>query len=90
MDYATQPRGFSKELNARMMDQQRNAVWSIGAGLVLTRIVLLAHWASDVVAGLVVGAVTERILRLVTGYGRERDLLTCKPEATRVLSLIHI
>jgi membrane-associated phospholipid phosphatase len=63
--------------------KQRNVVWSIGAGLVLTRIVLLAHWASDVAAGLVVGAVTERILRLVTGYGRERDLPR-KPETTRV------
>ncbi len=31
-------------------EQQRNLVWSIGAGLVLTRIVLLAHWASDVAA----------------------------------------
>jgi hypothetical protein len=35
-------------------------------------VVLLAHWASDVAAGLVVGAVTEQILRLATGYGRER------------------
>jgi undecaprenyl-diphosphatase len=64
--------------------KQRNVVWSIGAGLALTRIVLLAHWASDVAAGLVVGAVTERILRLVTGYGRERDLPPSKPEASRV------
>jgi hypothetical protein len=50
---------------------QRNAVWSIAAALALTRIVLLAHWASDVAAGLAIGAVTERLLRLVTGYGRE-------------------
>jgi membrane-associated phospholipid phosphatase len=48
--------------------KQRNVVSSIGAELALTRIVLLAHWASDVVAGLIVGAVTERILRLVTAY----------------------
>ena len=27
---------------------QRNTVWAIGGGLVLTRIVLLAHWTSDV------------------------------------------
>jgi membrane-associated phospholipid phosphatase len=46
--------------------------------------VLLAHWASDVVAGLVIGAVTERILRLVTGYGRDNGLPTSKPEATKV------
>jgi hypothetical protein len=50
----------------------RNAVWSIGAGLVLTRIVVLAHWASDVAAGLAIGAVTERLLRLLTGYGRDQ------------------
>jgi undecaprenyl-diphosphatase len=49
---------------------QRNLVWGLGAGLVLTRIVLLAHWASDVAAGLAVGAMTERLLRYATGYGR--------------------
>jgi membrane-associated phospholipid phosphatase len=52
--------------------QQRNIVWSVGVALVLTRIVLLAHWASDVTIGLAVGAVTERLLRLLTGYGRKR------------------
>ena len=64
--------------------KQRNVVWSVGAGLVLTRIVLLAHWASDVIAGLVIGAVTERILRLVTGCGCDSGLPTRKPEATKV------
>jgi PAP2 superfamily len=49
---------------------QRNAVWAIGGGLVLTRIVLLAHWTSDVVVGLAVGASVERLLRLLTGFGR--------------------
>lgn len=49
---------------------QRNAIWAIGGGLVLTRVVLLAHWASDVVAGLVIGATVERLLRPVFGYGR--------------------
>jgi hypothetical protein len=46
--------------------------------------VLLAHWASDVVAGLVVGVVTERILRLMTGYGCDRDFPTSRPEAAKV------
>jgi undecaprenyl-diphosphatase len=50
----------------------RNLVWSVGAALVLTRIVLLAHWASDVAAGLVLGGLTERLLRLWTGFGRHR------------------
>jgi membrane-associated phospholipid phosphatase len=48
---------------------QRNLVWSFGAGLVMTRIVLLAHWASDVAAGLVLGGLMERLLRFWTGYG---------------------
>ncbi len=49
---------------------QRNAVWAVGGGLVLTRIVLLAHWACDVVVGLAVGAALERLLRFATGFGR--------------------
>jgi membrane-associated phospholipid phosphatase len=53
--------------------RQRNAVWLVGAGLVATRILLLAHWTSDVVAGLAIGAVTERLLRRFTGYGRDMD-----------------
>lgn len=56
---------------------KRNLVWCLGAGLVLTRIILLAHWMSDVVAGLAIGVLTERWLKLWTGYGsprRERRL----------------
>ena len=49
---------------------QRNAIWAVGGGLVLTRIVLLAHWTSDVVVGLAVGAALERLLRCVTGFER--------------------
>jgi undecaprenyl-diphosphatase len=55
----------------RLPARQRNLVWAVGTGLVLTRVILLAHWASDVVAGLAVGALTERLLRYVTGYGRQ-------------------
>src|SRR5262245_15651727 len=50
----------------------RNMVWTLGAGLALTRVVLLAHWASDVVAGLALGALTERLLRPLTGYGARK------------------
>jgi undecaprenyl-diphosphatase len=53
--------------------RQRNIVWMIGAGLVASRVVLLAHWTSDVVAGLAIGAATERLLRRFTGYGRNFD-----------------
>ena len=49
---------------------ERNAVWIIGAGLALTRLALLAHWLSDVLAGLAIGAMVERLLRFWTGYSR--------------------
>lgn len=49
---------------------KRNLVWSIGAGLLVTRVVLLAHWISDVIVGLAIGALTERLLRFFTGFGR--------------------
>jgi hypothetical protein len=52
---------------------RRNLVWSFGVGLVLTRLILLAHWASDVAAGLAIGALQERLLRLWTGFGSTRD-----------------
>jgi hypothetical protein len=51
-------------------DKQRVAIWSAGAALVLTRVILLAHWTSDVAVGLVIGALVERVLRPITGYGR--------------------
>jgi membrane-associated phospholipid phosphatase len=51
--------------------RERNAVWLIGAGLVATRIVLLAHWTSDVMAGLAIGVLAERCVRRLTGYGRD-------------------
>ncbi len=46
----------------------RAAVRGLAVGLSLTRVVLLAHWASDVVAGFALGALVERGLRLWTGY----------------------
>ena len=51
---------------------KRNLAWSIGAGLVLTRIVLLAHWTSDVIVGLAIGAAVERLLRRWTGFRLSR------------------
>jgi membrane-associated phospholipid phosphatase len=44
----------------------------MGACLVLTRIVLLAHWTSDVIAGLAIGAAVERLLRHWTDFGLPR------------------
>jgi membrane-associated phospholipid phosphatase len=46
--------------------KMRYAVWAAGGALVSTRVILLAHWASDVVIGLALGAVFERGLRVLT------------------------
>jgi undecaprenyl-diphosphatase len=46
----------------------RHLVRLVAIGLSLTRIAVLAHWTSDVVAGFALGAVLERVLRLWTGY----------------------
>lgn len=53
-----------------MPPAKRNIVWLLGGGLVLTRVVLLAHWLSDVVAGVAIGALIERLLRPLTDYGK--------------------
>ena len=59
---------------SRLPARQRSLLWGVGAGLVATRVVLLAHWVSDVAAGLAVGVALERMLRPVTGYGREPEV----------------
>jgi membrane-associated phospholipid phosphatase len=49
---------------------QRNSAWGAGAALASTRILLLAHWTSDVLVGLALGALLERGLRFATGFSR--------------------
>lgn len=57
----------------------RNVMWLAGAGLVATRIILLAHWTSDVAAGFAIGAGVERWLRRFTGYGGESGAREAMP-----------
>jgi hypothetical protein len=47
--------------------------WGLGGLVAATRIVLLAHWTTDVVAGLVIGALVERCLRPLSGDTRATD-----------------
>jgi hypothetical protein len=46
----------------------RRIIRTLALGLSLTRVVVLAHWASDVVTGFALGALVEQIVRLWTGY----------------------
>lgn len=41
----------------------RGAIRALAIGLSLTRVAILAHWASDVAAGFALGAAIERLLR---------------------------
>ncbi len=50
----------------------RELTWSAAIGLSMTRIVVLAHWSSDVVAGFVGGLLVERLVRRWTGYSAGR------------------
>jgi undecaprenyl-diphosphatase len=50
----------------------RTAIQAVAVGLSLTRVAILAHWATDVVAGFALGALIERILRRSTGYPPRR------------------
>jgi membrane-associated phospholipid phosphatase len=50
----------------------RRVIRLIAIGLSMTRVVILAHWVSDVVVGFALGAELERLLRLWTGYPAER------------------
>jgi PAP2 superfamily len=61
---------------ARWPRRQRNMVWLAGACLVATRVILLAHWTSDVLAGLAIGVAW---LRRFTGYGWEKDGAVAAP-----------
>jgi undecaprenyl-diphosphatase len=47
---------------SRYFPRWKRVAWTLGGGLVVTRIVLLAHWTTDVLAGLALGASLERSL----------------------------
>jgi membrane-associated phospholipid phosphatase len=44
----------------------RNGIWILASILMTTRVVLLAHWITDVAAGFVTGVGLERIIRAFT------------------------
>jgi undecaprenyl-diphosphatase len=47
---------------ARMAPNFRALIWSLGSFVALTRVVLLAHWMSDVVVGEALGITIENTL----------------------------
>ncbi|QOZ37340.1 phosphatase PAP2 family protein [Bradyrhizobium sp. CCBAU 53421] len=53
---------------ATLPARARRTIQAVAIGLSLTRVAVLAHWTSDVIAGFALGAGLERLLRLWTGY----------------------
>ena len=47
---------------SRQFPQARGTVWTAGLLLATTRVLLLAHWLSDVFAGLALGAALEHVI----------------------------
>jgi undecaprenyl-diphosphatase len=50
--------------------KQKKLIWGTALSIAATRVVVLAHWASDVGVGLIAGASLERLLRHVIGSRR--------------------
>jgi len=48
--------------------------WGLGGLIAATRIVLLAHWTTDVLAGLAMGALVERCLRPLSKSADRADI----------------
>jgi len=59
---------------AELPRRYRNIAWFTASVLSLSRIVVLAHWTTDVVAGFAIGAGLERIVRRFTGFPSSPDL----------------
>lgn len=55
---------------ARMAPRHSMAIWSVATSLALTRVVLLAHWLSDVVVGEILGIAIEGLLH---AFDRKRE-----------------
>jgi undecaprenyl-diphosphatase len=54
----------------RLFPQWRWLAWGVGSAVAATRVMLLAHWLTDVVAGLTMGAGLERLMRTLSPPGR--------------------
>jgi membrane-associated phospholipid phosphatase len=52
--------------------EQRRIARGLAVALSATRILLLAHWTSDVIAGFAAGALIERLIRPITLRARRR------------------
>jgi membrane-associated phospholipid phosphatase len=59
--------GAAASALARIYPEQAVYIWSTAALLATTRIALLAHWPSDVIAGFASGVAAENLMAWLTG-----------------------
>jgi membrane-associated phospholipid phosphatase len=68
---------------SRLYPRRRGLIWTAGAGIAATRVLLLAHWLTDVLAGLALGAMIERTTRRVSVTASRRSGDTRRDKRTR-------
>jgi membrane-associated phospholipid phosphatase len=74
--YGAFPSGHAMYIGAissvlgRFFPKAAPLIWSAGGSLAATRLLLLAHWMTDVVVGLVSGVAIERLLWLISRTSR--------------------
>ncbi|WP_461317906.1 phosphatase PAP2 family protein [Bradyrhizobium embrapense] len=61
--------GVISSAASQLPEGERRIIRALSACLISTRVLLLAHWASDVIVGSAIGVVLERLIRCATGYG---------------------
>jgi undecaprenyl-diphosphatase len=74
--------GFIAAALTRFFPKRAVSIWSAGGLLAATRIVLLAHWTSDVLVGLASGVAIERLLWLGRPADRARPVRASKMRKT--------
>ena len=63
----------------RAYPEAKILIWGTIGAIASTRILLLAHWLSDVVAGIAAGIAAEEIINLLENAMLERCSLTSLP-----------
>ena len=65
---------------SRLYPRHRSLVWLTGTGIAATRVVLLAHWLTDVVAGLAIGALMEKAVQRISSRADSRRRRAAMPD----------
>src|ERR1044072_4091200 len=65
---------------SRLYPRCRGIVWLTGTGIAATRVVLLAHWLTDVLAGLAMGTLIEKTIYRISVSAVSRRRHAARPD----------